>query len=109
MSYQPIFNFDRNDYEVAFEIIETGFIERLFTRKATKNKYYIRVAGKSPESVLCKYTDEDRYEFDVDRSWLEPVYFKDPTEPQQLLSNSYNKKFPNTYNVVFSTKDLRNL
>jgi hypothetical protein len=105
------FYFDLRDYEVAFHILKTNFIERLLTRKRTKNKYYIRIAGESPELILCKskYANEYIFRKDRDTFGTNILYFEDPTEPQELLSNLYNNRYPNADNVLFSTKDLRNL
>jgi hypothetical protein len=114
MTYQPLenaFNFSKYHYEVAFEIVETGFFEKLFTKKRTKNKYYIRQSGRGREHIL--YVDNTAgsfgyrfIEMGTAADYWTLVYFNNPTEPQELLTKMVYINKPNNDNVVFSTREL---
>lgn len=122
MTYRPLeqqFNFNTHFYEIAFEIVETGFWEHLFTRKSTKSKFYIREVPKgynsSSRSENILYEDLTRGSFGysffaVDCKYRSDYwtvkYWDNSTEPERLLTNMMNKLKPSQDNVVFSTKDL---
>ena len=122
MTYYPLeqqFDFNTHFYEIAFEVVETGFWEHLFSRKSTKSKFYIRRVPKwvnrTPISEDVLFEDLTRGSFGysfyrVDckyRSGYWTVkYWDNSTEPERLLINLMNKLKPSQDNVVFSTKDL---
>jgi hypothetical protein len=113
------FDFNCYFYEIALEEIETNFWERLFTKKSTKNIFYIRRKKKhyaikdSPEEVL--YYDYPsgslgyRF-FAVTGETINPCwtieYYETSTEAEKLLINLMSKHNPSKDNVVFSTGDL---
>jgi hypothetical protein len=113
------FDSNRYFYEIAFEVVETGFWEHLFSRKSTKSKFYIRRVPKGyngpPISEDILYEDRTPapmgYKFyRADDKWRASywtvMYWDNSTEPERLLTNMNNKLKPSQDNVVFSTKDL---
>ena len=122
MTYRPLeqqFDFYTHFYEIAFEIVETGFWEHLFTRKSTKNKFYIRRVPKGysgpsiSEDILFEDLTPDSWGYHFFRvdyknrfSYWTVKYWDNSTEPERLLTNMMNKLKPSQDNVVFSTKDL---
>lgn len=122
MTYHPLetrFDFDRYHYEIAFVVVDTGFWKHLFTRKSTKNKFYIRRVSKGyngppiAEDVLYEDLTQDSYGYSFYRvdyesrsSFWTIKYWDNSTEPERLLINLMNKLQPSQDNVVFSTKDL---
>ena len=113
-----IFNFDYNDYEVAFEYRDSGFFRRLFSRKKDYLAYYIRkvmkVSKERKEEVLlsCRrdYEGKIRHGF-LTRNYgdWKPIYWGNPGEPQDLLMRVHMKLKPSQDNVTFSTASLSNL
>lgn len=122
MTYHPLetrFDFDRYHYEIAFVVVDTGFWKHLFTRKSTKNKFYIRRVSKGyngppiAEDVLYEDLTQGSYGYSFYRVDYESranywtiKYWDNSTEPERLLINLMNKLQPSQDNVVFSTKDL---
>jgi len=122
MTYRPLenqFDFNRYFYEVAFEVVETGFWEHLFSRKSTKPEFYIRRVPKGyngpPISGDILYEDRTpapmgynfyRADYESRASYWTVMYWDNSTEPERLLTNMMNKLKPSQDNVVFSTKDL---
>ena len=111
------FDFKRYFYEIALVEIETNFWERLFTKKSTKNIFYIRRRRKqyaikdSPEEVLYYTNNPLRYTFSASNSpflanWWSIEYYETSTEAENLLIKLMNKHKPSKDNVVFSTEDL---
>jgi hypothetical protein len=116
------FDFDRYNYEVAFEFRDSGFLRRLFTRKSDYLVYYIRrdrklkVREQDGEEILSSYFIFDieileRYFRFTSRGDLlyneyKPVYWNNPTEPQEFLTRVYMKLKPSQDNVTFSTESL---
>jgi hypothetical protein len=110
------FDFNCYFYEIALEEIGTNFWERLFTKKSTKNVFYIRRKKKhyaikdSPKEVLY-YSNNNplRYTFSASNalcSWWSIDYYETSTEAEKLLINLMNKHKASNDNVVFSTEDL---
>jgi hypothetical protein len=109
------FDFGRYDYEVAFEFRDSGFLRRLFTRKSDYLVYYIRrdrklkVREQDGEEILSsKYRLErlERYFMFTSRGDLsyneyKPIYWNNPTEPQEFLTRVYMKLKPSQDNVIF--------
>jgi hypothetical protein len=104
-------------YEIALEEIETDFWERLFTRKSTKNVFYIRRKRKhyrvkdAPEEVLYFSSSNNPPYYCFVKpgyhcSWWFVKYYETSTEAEKLLMNLMNKRKPSNDNVVFSTEDL---
>ena len=122
MTYHPLeqqFDFSGYFYEIAFEVVDTGFWEHLFTRKSTKSKFYILEVPKghnsSSNSGNVLYEDLTAGSFGykfygVDSKYRSSFwtvkYWDNSTEPERLLTNLMNKLKPSQDNVVFSTKDL---
>jgi hypothetical protein len=122
MTYRPLeqeFDFNTQFYEIAFEVVETGFWEHLFTRKSTKSKFYIRRVPKGysgpsiSEDILFEDLTPDSWGYEFFRvdyknrsSYWTVKYWDNSTEPERLLTNMMNKLKPSQDNVVFSTKDL---
>jgi hypothetical protein len=111
------FDFDCYNYEVAFEFRDSGFLRRLFTRKSDYLVYYIRrdrklkVREQDEEKILSsKYSLEylERYVSFTSRGHNEykPIYWNNPTEPQEFLTRVYMKLKPSQDNVTFSTSSL---
>ena len=114
------FDFDRYNYEVAFEFRDSGFLRRLFTRKSDYLVYYIRRDLKSRtkdqdgEEILSSYFDFEileRYFMFTSRGDLsyneyKPIYWNNSTEPQEFLTRVYMKLKPYQDNVIFSTSNL---
>ena len=115
------FDFDRYNYEVAFEFRDSGFLRRLLTRKSDYLVYYIRRDRKlkdkdqdGEEILSSKYSLEilERYVSFTspgDLSYLneyKPIYWNNPTEPQEFLTRAYMKLKPSQDNVIFSTASL---
>jgi hypothetical protein len=108
------FNFDRYDYEVAFEYRDSGFFRRLFSRKKDDLAYYIRKVEKaseerSEEELLSRRRDYDSiiYSFRArDHGNWKAVYWDNSGEPQDLLMRVYMKLKPSQDNVTFSTASL---
>ncbi len=111
------FDFDRYNYEVAFEFRDSGFLRRLLTRKSDSLLYYIRRNPKlksheqDVEEILSSYfTLEylERYVSFLSREEdnYKPVYWNNPTEPQEFLTRVYMKLKPSDDNVTFSTASL---
>lgn len=111
------FDFDRYNYEVAFEFRDSGFLRRLFTRKSDYLVYYIRRDLKSRtkdrdgEKILSgRYCLEylERHVSFASRGHNEykPIYWNNPTEPQEFLTRVYMKLKPSQDNVTFSTSSL---
>jgi hypothetical protein len=118
------FDFDPFNYEVAFEFLDSGFLRRLFTRKSDYLVYYIRRDRKSRtedqngEEILSSYFHLEYLERYVsftsrgDSGYIKykPIYWNNPTEPQEFLTRVYMKLKPSQDNVTFSTASLsRNL
>jgi len=110
-----IFNFDRYDYEVAFEYRDSGFLRRLLTRKKDYLAYYIRRANKesqkrSEEELLSRMRDlNERIDYSFrarDHGNWKAVYWDNSGEPQDLLMRVYMKLKPSQDNVTFSTASL---
>jgi hypothetical protein len=104
-------------YEIALEEIETDFWERLFTRKSTKNVFYIRRKRKhyrvkdAHEEVLYFAFSSNTLRYCFVKpgdhcSWWFVKYYETSTEAEKLLMNLMNKHTPSNDNVVFSTEDL---
>ena len=122
MTYRPLeqqFDFNRYFYEIAFEVVEMGFWEHLFSRKSTKSKFYIRRVPKGYggppicEDILFEDLTADSYGYQFFRvdassrgSYWTVNYWDNSTEPERLLTNLMNKLESSQDNVVFSTKDL---
>jgi hypothetical protein len=122
MTYRPLehqFDFNKYFYEIAFEVVETGFREHLFTRKSTKSKFYIRRVPKGyngpsiSEDILYEDLTRDSYGYQFFRvdygsrtSYWTVKYWDNSTEPERLLTNLMNKLKTSQDNVVFTTKDL---
>jgi hypothetical protein len=114
------FNFDRYNYEVAFEFRDSGFLRRLFTRKSDYLVYYIRrdrklkVKEQDGEKILSsKYSLEylERYvsfasRGDLSYNEYKPIYWNNPSEPQEFLTRVHMKLKPSQDNVIFSTSSL---
>ena len=111
------FDFDRYNYVVAFEFRNSGFLRRLLTRKSDHLLYYIRRECKlksqnqDGEEILSSYfTLEylERYVCFLSREEdnYKPVYWNNPTEPQEFLTRTYMKLKPSHDNVTFSTASL---
>jgi len=114
------FHFDLFNYEVAFEFRDSGFLRRLFTRKSDYLVYYIRrdsklnVEEQDGEEILSStYSLEslERYVSFTSRGDLscneyKPIYWNNPTEPQEFLTRVYMKLKPSQDNVTFSTASL---
>ena len=112
------FDFDRFNYEVAFEYRDSGFLRRLLTRKSDYLVYYIRrdrklkTGNQYGEEILSShYTLEyfARYVSFVTRGEegeYKPIYWNNPTEPQEFLTRVYMKLRPSQDNVTFSTASL---
>ncbi len=111
------FNFSHYNYEVAFEFRDSGFLRRLFTRKSDYLVYYIRRDRKSrtkdqngEEILSSKYSLEylKRFVNFTSRGDLsyKPIYWNNPTEPQEFLTRVYMKLKPCQDNVTFSTASL---
>lgn len=110
-----IFNFDYNDYEVAFEYRDSGFFRRLFSRKKYYLAYYVREIEKASEErteevlLSCRrgYEGTRRHGFST-RSYgdWKPIYWVNPGEPQDLLMRVHMKLRPTQDNVTFSTASL---
>jgi len=114
------FDFDRYNYEVAFEFRDSGFLRRLFTRKSDYLVYYIRRDLKSRtkdqdgEEILSSYFDfeilERYFMFtsrgDLSHNEYKPIYWNNPTEPQEFLTRVCMKLKPCQDNVTFSTSSL---
>jgi hypothetical protein len=111
------FDFNRYNYEVAFEFRDSGFLRRLFTRKSDYLVYYIRRDLKSmtkdqdgEEILSSKYCLEhlERYVSFTSRGHLsyneyKPIYWNNSTEPREFLTRVYMKLKPCQDNVIFST------
>jgi hypothetical protein len=111
------FDFDRYNYVVAFEFRNSGFLRRLLTRKSDHLLYYIRRECKlkpqnqDEEEILSSYF----YHEDLER-WFrflsrgdasyKPIYWNNPTEPQEFLTQVHMKLKPSQDNVIFSTTSL---
>jgi hypothetical protein len=122
MTYYPLenqFDFNTHFYEIAFEVVDTGFWEHLFTRKSTKSIFYIRRVSKeysgSSNSEDILYEDLTsgslgykfyRVDNEYRNSYWTVIYWDNSTEPERLLTNMMNKLKSSQDNVVFSTKDL---
>jgi hypothetical protein len=122
MTYHPLeqqFDFNTHFYEIAFEVVETGFWEHLFSRKSTKNKFYIRRVPKgyrgpsNSEDILFEDITADswgykffRIDYESRGSYWTVKCWDNSTEPERLLTNMMNKLIQSQDNVVFSTKDL---
>ena len=122
MTYHPLenqFDFNTHFYEIAFEVVDTGFWEHLFTRKSTKSIFYIRRVSKeysgSSNSEDILYEDLTsgslgykfyRVDNEYRNSYWTVIYWDNSTEPERLLTNMMNKLKSSQDNVVFSTKDL---
>jgi hypothetical protein len=122
MTYYPLeqqFNFNSYFYEIAFEVVETGFWEHLFSRKSTKSEFYIRRVPKGYggpaicEDILYEDLTSNSlgykfYRVDIKyrASYWTVKYWDNSTEPERLLTNMMNKLESSQDNVVFSTKDL---
>jgi hypothetical protein len=114
------FDFDLYDYEVAFEFRDSGFLRRLFTRKSDYLVYYIRrdrklkVKEQDGEKILSsKYSLEylERYvsfasRGDLSYNEYKPIYWNNPSEPQEFLTRVHMKLKPSQDNVIFSTSSL---
>ena len=115
------FDFDRFNYEVAFEFRDSRFLRRLLTRKSDYLVYYIRrdrklktgnQYGQDGEKILSSYYALEyleRYFSFSSRGKLseyKPIYWNNPTEPQEFLTRVYMKLKPNQDNVTFSTASL---
>lgn len=114
------FDFGLYDYEVAFEYRDSGFLRRLFTRKSDYLYlvYYIRRDLKSitkdqdgEEILSSKYSRLERYvsftsRDDLSYNEYKPIYWNNPTEPQEFLTRVYMKLKPCQDNVTFSTASL---
>jgi len=114
------FDFDRYNYEVAFEFRDSGFLRRLFTRKSDYLAYYIRrdrklkVREQDGEEILSSYFQSgylERYvsfrsRGDLSYNEYKPIYWNNPTEPQEFLTRVYMKLKPSQDNVIFSTSSL---
>jgi hypothetical protein len=110
------FDFDRYNYEVAFEFRDSGFLRRLFTRKSDYLVYYIRrdrklkVREQDGEEILSSknWGYHERYFMFTSRGYNEykPIYWNNPTEPQEFLTRVYMKLKPSQDNVTFSTSSL---
>jgi len=111
------FDFDRYNYVVAFEFRNSGFLSRLLTRKSDHLLYYIRRECKlksqkqDGEEILSSYyylEDLERYVSFVYRGegYYKPLYWNNPTEPQEFLTRTYMKLKPSQDNVIFSTTSL---
>jgi hypothetical protein len=114
------FDFNRYNYEVAFEFRDSGFLRRLFTRKSDYLVYYIRrdrklkVKEQDGEEILSSRYYLERLERDVSfdsRDALsynkyKPIYWNNPTEPQEFLTRVHMKLKPCQDNVIFSTSSL---
>ena len=115
------FDFDRFNYEVAFEFRDSGFLRRLLTRKSDYLVYYIRrdrklktknqdrQDGEEILSSLYILENLERYVSFVTRGEegdYKPIYWNNPTEPQEFLTRVYMKLKPSQDNVTFSTASL---
>ena len=115
------FHFDRFNYEVAFEFRDSGFLRRLLTRKSDYLVYYIRrdcklktenQGGQDGEEILSSLyilAYFERYVNFVTRGEegeYKPIYWNNPTEPQEFLTRVYMKLKPSQDNVTFSTASL---
>lgn len=115
MSYtalEDIFNFEEFYYEVLFEEVNTNFWERLFTRKETKNVYYIRQVHKIyPKDITLLCEDKTpgslgySFENNCRRYWT-ILYFDNPNDPQNLLTKMKYRNELKSDNVIFSSKNL---
>lgn len=111
------FDFDRYNYEVSFEFRDSGFLRRLLTRKSDYLLYYIRRSPKlktqeqDGEKILSSY-----YTLESLERWFcflsrgdasyKPIYWNNPSEPQEFLTRVYMKLKPSDDNVTFSTASL---
>jgi hypothetical protein len=113
------FDFNRYNYEVAFEFRDSGFLRRLLTRKSDYLAYYIRrdrklkVREQDGEEILSSYFNFDfeileRFVNFTSRGHNEykPIYWNNPTEPPEFLTRVYMKLKPCQDNVTFSTSSL---
>jgi hypothetical protein len=115
------FNFELCNYEVAFEYRDSGFLRRLLTRKSDYLVYYIRrdrklkTVNQYGEEILSShYTLEYLVRFVSfvtrgEEGEYKPIYWNNPTEPQEFLTRVYMKLKPSQDNVTFSTASLSNL
>jgi len=111
------FHFDCYNYEVAFEFRDSGFLRKLLTQKNDYLVYYIRrsrklkVREQDGEEILSSY-----FNFEIlgrcvmftsrDYNDYKPIYWNNPTEPQEFLTRVYMKLKPCQDNVTFSTSSL---
>jgi hypothetical protein len=111
------FDFDRYNYVVAFEFRNSGFLRRLLTRKSDHLLYYIRRECKlkpqnqDGEEILSSYfylENLERWFCFLSRgdASYKPLYWNNPTEPQEFLTRLYMKLKPSQDNVTFSTASL---
>jgi hypothetical protein len=111
------FDFDRYNYVVAFEFRNSGFLRRLLTRKSDHLLYYIRRECKlkfqkqDGEEILSRYYYIENLKRCVsfqsrNRNNYKPLYWNNPTEPQEFLTRTYMKLKPSQDNVIFSTTSL---
>lgn len=111
------FHFDRYNYEVAFEFCDSGFFRRVLTRKSDYLVYYIRrdrklkTENQDGEEILSSYYSLEYLERYVSFSSrgdgkYKPIYWNNPTEPQEFLTRVYMKLKPSQDNVTFSTASL---
>lgn len=110
-----IFDFDYNDYEVAFEYRDSGFFRRLFSRKKDYLAYYVRKVEKASEERTEEVLLSRRGDYEG-RTWYrfytrsygdwKPLYWGNPGEPQDLLMRVHMKLRPSQDNVTFSTASL---
>lgn len=110
-----VFDFDKFEYEVAFEYRDSSFLRRLLTGKRDFIVFYIRRIGKmdvkAEQEQLLSYIREDEktiYEFlRRDYGYWKAHYWNNPTEPQDILMRASMKLRPSQENVFFSTASLR--
>jgi hypothetical protein len=108
-----IFDFSEYVYDVIFEQVDTNFLEKLFTGKEKKMRFYIRRMQKVKrlhqsiyENKLLHYSKLlKQYEFPItDSAFNELVYWNNSTEPAEIITQAKYSNSPD--NVVFSSKDL---
>lgn len=108
-----IFDFSEYVYDVIFEQVDANFLEKLFTGKEKKMRFYIRQLQKVKRSYDSCYNNKllhycklfNIYEFPIsDSSFKKLVYWNNATEPAEIITQAKYGNSPD--NVVFSSKDL---
>lgn len=108
-----IFNFSEYVYDVIFEQVDTNFLEKLFTGKEKKMRFYIRRLEKVKRPYNSYYNNKllhysklfKEYEFPItDSMYKKLVYWDNATEPTEIITQAKYSNSPD--NVVFSSEDL---